>query len=536
MKWTTPLVLLLAVFAYTACNDTTTSPNLLEPDGASFNLGDPTYTEDWDGRGSDSERCRVPDADDPRFPLYDAGSGWIHWIFATKGASTHAVLVVNGDSYDPGEPLNANVWHFYTPFEDIDDLEATIYLYGGAPGTGGGLVISDYCPGDGLSLDVRKTAFTEFDREHEWDIDKFVETENEYTVDDDTPKIWLFTDGSGNETATWKVDVTYEGYTDSDFVVYGDIEIENISTTSKVITSITDDLGFPGYDDITVDCGEGFTLPYTIAAGEVLECTYRVEFPDGTVTADDYGTNSVAVLVEDDPNTYGATADWAFGDPETELYKTVNVKDISDLFGEVALGTVTAPYGDLFTYDKDFAYEDYGQPACGSFQYDNTASIVETGQDADAILKVNVQCYEFDSAWAFGEDLGDNAKSFCDNGFNNWGWSNEIPNPYGPANWPLYAGAAQCDIDKGMLVGHFELTYTGGVGGFVYEFVPLAGLDVLFEGEAVYADAGMFPLLRNGSPTTAPGQYYINDGVTGTIHVIAHVNAGIPDPDFGPQE
>ena len=532
--WKLGVAGLLLVGLLAACGSPQTASQIDNELARSGLLGDPTYTEEWDGRGTDSEKCRVPDADDPRFPLYDAGLGWIHWVFSTKGASTDARLYIGADVYEPGEPLNANVWHFYTPFMDLDDLAAlnpTIKLYGGARGPGGGLVISDYCPGDKeLSLDVRKTAFTEFVRTHAWDIAKKVETDNGYELEDGTPKIWLYTDGSGDETATWTVDVTYKGYTDSDFVVYGEIEIENISKSEadKVITSITDDLGLPGYEDIALDCGEDFALPYTIAFGEVLTCTYRVEFPDGTVEQGDFGTNSVTVLVEDDDNVYGATADWEFDEPTTELYATVNVKDISDLFGEVDLGTVTAPNDGQFTYDKDFAFEDFDE--CGSYRYDNTATIVETDQSADATLKVNVQCFIWESAWAKGVGEDVEAKAFCDNGFENWGWTNAITNPYSGA-WPLYAGAGQCDTEKGTLVGTFSVSYNGG---FSYEFNVDDGF--ASEGAAVYADEAMFPVTpgRRGGPTTAPGQYYVAEDLDGTIHVIAHVNVGIPDPDFGP--
>ena len=106
------------------------------------------YTEDWDGtRGLDSEQCWR--AGEPGRPE----TGWIHWIFSTKGASTGAELVLGGTgvgTYLPGNPLSANVWHFYTPYFELDGLTATIELSGGAPGPGGGLVLSDYCPGNGI--------------------------------------------------------------------------------------------------------------------------------------------------------------------------------------------------------------------------------------------------------------------------------------------------------------------------------------------------------------------------------------------------
>jgi hypothetical protein len=84
----------------------------------------------WDGRGADSQKCHLADGE-----LRDSETGWTHWVFATKGSSTDASLVikvggeeVDGSPFSPDEPLNADVWHFYTPYFDLDDLEATITL------------------------------------------------------------------------------------------------------------------------------------------------------------------------------------------------------------------------------------------------------------------------------------------------------------------------------------------------------------------------------------------------------------------------
>jgi len=99
----------------------------------------------WDGRGTDSQDCDK-DGEGPR----DADEGWIHWIFSTKGDSDDATLTLSGSGsgqYDPEEPLEAETWHFYTDYFDLDELEASINLIGGEPGPGGGLVISDFCPG-----------------------------------------------------------------------------------------------------------------------------------------------------------------------------------------------------------------------------------------------------------------------------------------------------------------------------------------------------------------------------------------------------
>jgi hypothetical protein len=338
---------------------------------------------EWDGQGSDSEKCEKLGESDER-----TEDGWIHWIVTQASGVTEAELVLGGSgsgTYDPTK--YGPTIEFFTPYFDVDTLEATLY-YEGELGSNTQFVISDFCPGVfNEELTVSKTVVTSFTREHFWDIAKRVETE-EGLEHDGFPKIWLYTDGSGDETATWYVDVTYLGPEDSGHNVSGTITIENTGTLDAVITAVDDVLGGV---PISVNCAE--TLPYTLPVTGTLTCTYS---EDGIFEGD----NEVTVTTERD--VYTATEPIVWGDPTTEINKTVNVKDISDLFGEVNLGTVTAPNGDKFTYDKHFAWEQYGQEGCGSFQYDNTATIVETGQEADATLKVNVQClvFEGETAWA----------------------------------------------------------------------------------------------------------------------------------------
>ena len=342
------------------------------PDGAA-------YEESWDGvRGMDSERCDYVGQEGR------PASGWIHWVFATKGASTDALLVLGGSGsgeYEPGEPLTANVWHFYTPFFALEALSATIYL-NGDPGRGGGLVISDYCPGVGEEeLTVSKTADTSFTREHEWAVEKGVHPK----------KLYLYQDGSADQAVTWTVGVTYLGYEDSGFNVTGDIVIENTGGLDAVITSVDDVLAG---EDIDVDCGVDF--PYPLGVGETLTCSYD---EDGYVE----GTNVATVTTERD--TYSGDAAITWGTPTSESAKTVDVVDISDLFGTVSLGSVTASDGDTFTYTKDFVWADYGRDLCGEYTYDNTAKVKLGGEviyEDDASLKVYVECVEFagETAWA----------------------------------------------------------------------------------------------------------------------------------------
>lgn len=233
-------------------------------------------------------------------------------------------------------------------------------------------------------LTVSKTVDTSYVRTHLWDISKSV----------DADELWLYADGSGDTTVEWTVDVTYEGYQDSDHNVSGTITIENTGDLDAVITDIEDVLGGT---DIAVVCGDDdFALPYNLAVGATLTCTYD---EDGEFL----GNNVATVTTQRD--SYDTTEAIVWGDPTTEVNATVTISDLSDLFGEVELGTVTAPDGNTFTYDKAFAWADFDE--CGTYVYNNTATIVETEQSDDASVTVNVQCvtFEGETAWAANGDV-----------------------------------------------------------------------------------------------------------------------------------
>jgi hypothetical protein len=227
---------------------------------------------------------------------------------------------------------------------------------------------------------ISKTVETYYEREHFWDIDKWVETDYGHTIEDDIPKIWLWEDGSGDEWADWYVCVTYLGYEDNSFNVAGFVTIDNIGATDAVILSVEDLLcGAP----IAVDFG--VTFPYVLPAGDSLIGTYYEDVA-GPIDC----VNEVIVTTEMD--VYGTIEPVTWGDPDEVELDVVDIQDISDLFGLQDLGTLYAvdyTPGDVecFTYDMYFAWTDYVAP--GPYTYENTATIVQTGQSADAILVVN---------------------------------------------------------------------------------------------------------------------------------------------------
>jgi len=139
-----------------------------------------------------------------------------------------------------------------------------------------------------------------------------------------------------------------------------------------------------------------------------------------------------------------------------------------------------------------------------------------------------------ETAFAFGGDFGN---CFLDNEdlrANRWGWSNgPLPENEETYEFPIYTGAAQCDITKGTHVGTLKVDYIDGKVTVTYELFD----DFYMTEVHIYVGNEELPKDRRGRSTVAPGQYtYTNDmvdnlssyppktfeGFEGDIYVIAH--------------
>ncbi|QCW99691.1 hypothetical protein FGM00_06105 [Aggregatimonas sangjinii] len=105
---------------------------------------------------------------------------------------------------------------------------------------------------------------------------------------------------------------------------------------------------------------------------------------------------------------------------------------------------------------------------------------------------------------------------FIGNGFNRWGWSIG-PLAEGNYSYEIYAGAGQCDIGKGALVGSVDVSYSNGEVIVAYNIDP----NYTVSETHTYVGYDMFPT-KNGRPTVAPGQYTVAQNLSGDIYVIAH--------------
>lgn len=143
--------------------------------------------------------------------------------------------------------------------------------------------------------------------------------------------------------------------------------------------------------------------------------------------------------------------------------------------------------------------------------------LLPTGRTQSIIISIPLECEPEPSCeTAFAR--GDNGETcFIGEGFNRWGWSIGPLTDGTTESYDIYAGAGKCDISKGELVGTVDVSYIGGEVSVTYNIDDSYTVSETH----TYAGSTMFPM-DNGTPTVAPGQYYIEENLTGDIYVIAH--------------
>jgi hypothetical protein len=180
--------------------------------------------------------------------------------------------------------------------------------------------------------------------------------------------------------------------------------------------------------------------------------------------------------------------------------------------------------------EDDFDSDDYDNLRGATHTSGETTSTTYVVEDSAPPPTGNCE-----TAYAYG--LG-NATCFIDIPnlqSNNWGWTNWV-SPGTNTVWPVYAGAGQCNIANGELVGYLTVEY-GGNGTLNVMFDAAGGFGL--EEAHVYVGSSLTPTGNNGQPTTAPGQYpvvdqglggatevsYVFPGLSGPVYVIFHAQA-----------
>lgn len=138
-----------------------------------------------------------------------------------------------------------------------------------------------------------------------------------------------------------------------------------------------------------------------------------------------------------------------------------------------------------------------------------------------------------ETAFAFGSQCFISDSNY---NFNRWGWVNgpiDVADMNSIGDIPIYAGAGQCNINNGTLVGSLSLSYDS----VTEELTVAYALDAPYTMSEthLYVGTNPYPVLPNGNPTVAPGQYgnihnlndvssdsYVLQNINGSIYFIAH--------------
>jgi hypothetical protein len=205
--------------------------------------------------------------------------------------------------------------------------------------------------------------------------------------------------------------------------------------------------------------------------------------------------------------------------------------------------TFTIPLADLSLVCDDqvwiqahaavFKLDEYGNEIAGETAYGGEITKPRKGSWFGNFA-YSVQCCDnpdpdpdCETAFAYGESL---ANCFIEDGFSRWGWTNG-PLAEGSYEFPIYAGAAKCDISKGTLVGTLNIVYENGTAVVTYSM----NQGFTMRETHLHIGSDKFPLDTNGELTVAPGLYgnkhdltgassdsYTIPGLSGSIYVIAH--------------
>jgi hypothetical protein len=125
-----------------------------------------------------------------------------------------------------------------------------------------------------------------------------------------------------------------------------------------------------------------------------------------------------------------------------------------------------------------------------------------------------------------GADFDDDG---FEDGYNRWGWSN---GPYTPGTYYLdiYAGAGQCILENGVLVGLLTLDYDGATATVTYNTCGTYWIDEihLYVGnDPLYDDGGGYTISPGQQPIVVEGigsneWTEVIGGLSGEIYVFAH--------------
>jgi hypothetical protein len=366
-------ILVSSLFASTALGADYLSPDKIVAAGANILA--------WTGQGADGGVLNTNLCDAGNTPDGSEDTPYLHWIFNTDGGSATATpgttpqLHLSGSlsgvfdySADTG-----GAFHFFTPYITPDN-NLLAYVDFNTLTTGGGtwgLKISHGCDGGGTTTEtpddllVTKTAEASYTRTYDWTIAKSVDKT-------------LVEQFGGTATFNYTVVATQTGFTDSDWAVSGTITVANPNDIDITTDDVADAIDNGG--TCTVTGGTGAVIPANDDVDFPYSCTYA-SAPSPAAFTNEATATWDETLYETPTGSASGSASEAFGDPTTIVNDTVTVTDTFNGGDPVVLGTITETT--TFSYSQTV-----NVPTWNCVFYENTATIVETGQSASKTVEV----------------------------------------------------------------------------------------------------------------------------------------------------
>ena len=152
----------------------------------------------------------------------------------------------------------------------------------------------------------------------------------------------------------------------------------------------------------------------------------------------------------------------------------------------------------------------------------------DDGSDDDGSGGNNSDCLE---GYAYNSVNANAALCFMDEGFDSWGWTNEIVYsddyyrlPPVTQRFPIYANADECDLQNGSIIGYLDITISAGDSQATAKIAYVINSDLIISDLNLYVGTDAYPLDTNDKQTIS-FEYYnysFNDfGVDYSINNIA---------------
>jgi hypothetical protein len=168
---------------------------------------------------------------------------------------------------------------------------------------------------------------------------------------------------------------------------------------------------------------------------------------------------------------------------------------------------------------------------------DNDSGYEDNDSDQDGYNGgYNSGCME---AYAYNS-VGTNA-AFCfeDDGFDSWGWTNEIVYseayysfPPVTQSFPIYANADECNLQNGSIIGQLEITITAGDSQATATIAYKINNDLIISDLNLYVGTDPYPLNTNAMQTISSEYFTYSFSDFGPDHSINNISWPLTDVYF----